>query len=68
MVVVGGVQMHCLNTFFKWRYYVPDRTCQQPLGSACLWVCLGAGDAHCVAVAVVGGGPDAVRLLFSIGR
>jgi hypothetical protein len=46
--------------------YFPSRTCPYPLGSACLWVCRGVGDAHCAAVAVAGGKPDAVHQMFSI--
>ena len=64
--VVG--QMHGVNSSSIGRQYFPSRTCPYPLGSACLWVCRGVGDAHCAAVAVAGGKPDAVRQLFSIGR
>ena len=64
--VVG--QMHCVNSSSTGRLYIPNGTCPYPLGSACLWVCRGVGDAHCAAVAVAGGRPDAVRQLFSIGR
>ena len=32
-----------------------------------LWVCRGLDDAHDVAIAVVGGGPDALRQLFFHG-
>ena len=60
-------QMHGVNSSSIGRQYFPSRTCPYPLGSACLWVCRGVGDAHCAAVAVAGGKPDDVRQLFSIG-